>query len=53
MGCSKCKQKNSSSLSKVEIEKMVSRYERYIIIFFMFIGGFTMYGIYSLIKNLL
>lgn len=55
MACSTCKQKGSSkpSMSKADIEKMVVKYEKGAKILLVVWSLLAVYGIYSLVTNLL
>jgi|694.fasta_scaffold36822_9 precorrin-2 methylase len=54
MGCKSCKQgEEKPAISKDDAEKLASKIERYATVFFIVLGLFSIYGIYSFIKNFL
>jgi hypothetical protein len=54
MGCSSCKQKRENApLSKEELEKLALKFERGAYVFLGIVSLLAIYGVYSLVKNLL
>lgn len=51
MACSKCKKKNSDIRS--EIERQTSSISKYVIVFMVIWSILAIYGLYSLISNIL
>lgn len=54
MGCSSCKQKKETTpMTKEEVEKLARKVEKGVYVFFGLIVIFAVYGIYSLITSFL
>jgi hypothetical protein len=54
MGCKSCKQgKESSPLSKEEIQNVASKVQKWVLTFFIIWSLFAIYGIYSFITNII